>query len=130
MISIKNTGFLSLFAVTTLNGFTPSVGYVYNTGAKTITVTDNSTFAGGDGLKLVHIHITDADGSQLYNHITVTGGGGAVVMDVSGLNNIAGFNINCTVITNNGALGDLSAYGVGSTSPLTSNLAYVNKQLA
>jgi len=130
MNAIQNTGFLNLFAVTTLNGFTPSVGYVYDAVAHTITITDNSTYAAGDAIKIVHIHITDRMGGQVYNKVTVHGGGGAVAVDVSGLNAIEGFTINCTVLSNNGALGDLSAYGVGSTSPSTANLAYVNKQLA
>lgn len=130
MNAINNSGFLNLFAVTLLNGFAPSVGYVYNSGGHTITITDNTTYAGGDGLKLVHIHITDKMGGQVYNKVTVTGGGGAVAVDVSGLNAIEGFNVNCTVVSNNGALGDLSAYGVAATSPISGNLAYINKQLA
>ena len=130
MNAISNFGFLNLFAVTTLNGFTPAVGYVYNAGAKTIAITDSSTYAAGDGLKIVHIHITDAMGGVLYNKVTVTGGGGAVTIDTSTLNPLAGYNITCTVVTNNGALGDLSAYGVGATSPATGSLSYPNKQLA
>lgn len=130
MNAINNSGFLNLFAVTLLNGFAPSVAYVYDPAAHTITITDNTTYAIGDAIKLVHIHVTDKMGGQVYNKVTVHGGGGAVAVDVAALNAIEGFNVNCTVVSNLGALGDLSAYAVGATSPISGNLAYVNKQLA
>jgi hypothetical protein len=128
MNAIKNTGFLNLFAITSASGFTPSVGYVYNPSAKTIVVTDNTTYPGGDGLRLVHVHITDSQGGQLYQAITTTGSGGAITFDTSSLNPIEGYTITTTVVSTNGLLGDLSAYSVGSTSPATGNLYYVNQQ--
>jgi hypothetical protein len=127
MNAINNSGFLQLFAVSTLTGFTPSVSYSLSD--STLTVTDNSTYASGDGLKIVHIHVTDSEGGVIYSHISTTGSGGAVAINVSTLNNVAGFNVTCTVVSNNRAIGDLSMYGIGSTAPAAGNMFWPNKQL-
>lgn len=130
MNAIKNSGFLSLFAITTASGFTPSVGYVYNAGAATIAVTDNTTYPSGDSIKIVHVHITDSEGGSLYYGITTTGSGGTHTFDVSGLVAAGGFTITCTVVSTNRLLGDLGVYAVGASAPTTGNLSYINKQTA
>lgn len=125
MQAIKNTGLLSICNVCGLSGFTPGASYVYDAGAKTILVTEASTFAAGDGLKIIHIHINDADGNQMYYKLTVATTGHT--FDVSTMNPVEGFTITATVVTNNRAMGDLSAYNVGSGAPSSGNLGYKNK---
>ena len=125
MQAIKNTGLLTICNVCGLSGFLPGASYVYNSGAATIVVTEASTFAAGDGLKIMHIYITDADGNIEYYTRTVAGTNHS--FDVSTMNPVHGFTINVTIVTNNRMVGDLSAYNVGSGAPTTGTLAYGNK---
>ena len=118
---------LTVCNVCGLSGFVPVVGYAYDAVAKTITVTDDSTFAAGDGLAIVHITITDGNGDHVKSKITVTDT--PRVVDVSGLDEFLGFNINVMVVTNNRSQGVLSAYNVGRIMPAAGNLRYVNKSM-
>jgi len=124
MNAIQNTGLLNLFQAVSFAGFGPSVAYSLS--GTTLTVTDNTTYPGGDGLKILQITITDREGATVYANTTTTGSGGAAAVSVSTLSAAGGFAVKATVVTNNGLLADLGVYGVGSTAPAAGNLQYAN----
>ena len=125
MKAINNSGLLNICNVCGLSGFTPAASYVYDATAKTIVVTEASTFGAGDGLKIMHIYIHDCDGNSMYYTRTVAATNHS--FDVSAMNPVEGFTITATIVTNLRAMGDLSAYNVGSGAPTTGNLGYNNK---
>lgn len=129
MNTIKNTGFLNIFAVNTLNGFIPSVGYVYNAGAATVAITDNSTYGAGDAIKILHFTLTDCQGTQVKGNVTVAGGGGAVTVSTATLDLTEGFNITASLVTNLSAFADMGTYNVGGLAPASGNLGSINKQI-
>ena len=123
MNAINNSGLLNPIGVIGTGAFAPSGTYAYNSGAATVTVTDTSTYAAGDSLKILHIYITDTDGTVEYKKITA--GGGNVVADVSELDLSGGFNINCTVVTAFRYIGDMSAFQIGVNAPTTGSFGGV-----
>ena len=125
MQAINNSGLLTICNVCGLTGFAPAIGYVYDPTGETITITDASTFGAGDGMKIEHLYVTEADGKVMYASIGAADG--SHEFDVSGLNPVEGFTINATVVSNKRAMGDLSAYRVGAGAPTTGNLGYLNK---
>jgi hypothetical protein len=130
MNAVQNTGFLNLFGgALPAAGFAAAVGYVYVGGStNTIVVTDNTTYPGGDGLKIVNVQVTDDNGISVNGYISTTGGGGAITISTASLDATSGFNIKATVISNNHLIADLGAYGIGSSAPSSGNLAYINNQ--
>lgn len=125
MIAIGNSGLLTVCNVCGVAGFVPAVSYAYDSAAHTITLTDASAFAAGDGLAIVQITITDGTGAYLTNKITVTAT--PKIIDVSTLDSFLGFNINVMVVTTNRMQGVLSQYQVGSTTPVSGSLRWGNK---
>lgn len=125
MQAINNSGLLTVCNVCGLAGFTPAATYVYDPTAKTIVVTEASTFGAGDGLKIIHISINDAQGNHLYYKLTVAGTNHS--FDVSTMDPVEGFTITATVVTNLRAMGDMSAYRVGSWAPASGSLGWKNK---
>lgn len=114
MKAIDNSGILNITNNCECSGFEPAVNYSYDSGADTITVTDASVFPAGDGLKIIHINVTDTHGGDKYAKIEVAAGN--VVIDVSGLNANGGFNIRATVVTNDDCDATLTAYGIASAT--------------
>lgn len=94
-------------------GFTPSVGFVYDSGAGTITVTDNSTYPAGDGRKIVNLRVTDKAGTKVDGNIAEADGDDAVTLDVSGLDLSEGYRIDATVVTTAGCISDGHAGRIG-----------------
>jgi len=113
MQAIDNSNLLSYCATNCgITGFTAKVSYVYDAGAKTVEVTDGSTYISGDGLKKVHIKIHDQFGGEVRDTITTTGTGGKKTINVSTLNLSKHLNITATVITNKDYHADGSAFHI------------------
>ena len=74
MQAINNSGLLTICNVCGLTGFAPAIGYVYDPTGETITITDASTFGAGDGMKIEHLYVTDADGKVMYASIGAADG--------------------------------------------------------
>lgn len=125
MQAIKNTGFLIACNTCGTGAFAPSVAYAYDSEAQTMTITDNSVFAAGDGLKRLQINITDGNGDSLSAHEDVTAT--PIIVDVSTLDPFLGLTVTVTVVTNDRMLGDLAAYQIGATAPIAGNLRFTNK---
>lgn len=101
-------------------GFIPSVSYVYDAAAKTVTVTDGSTIPAGDTLSKVHVRIADKFGGEVRDAITVTAGPGAKVLDVSTLDASKGLDLRATVLTTKHIAADGGAYGLAAAGNASS----------
>lgn len=106
------------------NGLVPVLTYAVNTGAKTVTVTDASTFGAGDDLNVVNVSVYDKDGKEKHGQITVDAGN--VVIDVTGMN-LSSLDIKATVVSTQGAKADLGIYNIGSVAA-SGNFIYANDQ--
>ncbi|MFB6453716.1 hypothetical protein ACE38W_00470 [Chitinophaga sp. Hz27] len=102
-----------------ITSFLPTVAYTYDAGAKTVAVTDNTTFGNGDTLKKVHIKVLDQFGGEVRGTITATGTPGKQIIDVSSLNVSKGLSVNSTVISNAGFVADGSAVNIGAAGSLS-----------
>ena len=105
-------------------GFEPKLGYEVDLTAKTVKITDTSTFGSGDSLNVVNINIYDKTGKEKHGQIT-TGGGNRTV-DVNGLD-LSELTITATTVSTNGCKADSSIYKIGSTG-LTGKLGVTNYQ--
>ena len=95
------------------NGMVAKLNYVVDSTAKTVTVTDASTFGAGDDLNVVNVSVYDKDGNRKQGQITADAGN--VVLDVSTLN-LNSLDIIATVVSTKGAKADLGTYNIGSTA--------------
>jgi hypothetical protein len=113
MQAIDNTNLVGYCKTNcSITSFLPKVSYVYDAAAKTVVVTDGSTYGSGDGLKKVHIKVHDYFGGEKRDTITVTSTPGAKTIDVSTLNASKGLNITATIITNVDFHADGSAFRI------------------
>lgn len=101
-----------------ITSFLPKVSYVFDASAKTVVVTDSSTYGSGDGLKKVHIKIHDQFGSEVRDTITTTSTPGAKTISVSTLNLSKSLNVTATIITNKDYHADGSAFHIQAAGDL------------
>lgn len=94
-------------------GFVPSVTFSYNSGAKTITVTDASTYAAGDDRKIVNLRVSDKNGDKVAGNISQADGDDAVTISVAALDLSEGYRIDATVVTTAGCISDGHAGRIG-----------------
>ncbi|GEN74078.1 hypothetical protein [Chryseobacterium lathyri] len=105
-------------------GFVAMLTYALDATAKTVTITDTSTFGAGDDLNVVNAHVYDKDGNEKHGQITADAGN--VVLDVSSLN-LSSIDILATVISTQGCKADLGSYNIGSVA-LSGSLGNKNNQ--
>ncbi len=116
--AIDNSGFLNVCHNCGCVGFEPSLAFDFNSVAKTLEITDNTTYSAGDARKIVHILVSDKHGNHKSGNIPV-GGTGVVTLGLSNSNRgdvmdlSEGINIICTVVSDKRCVADLSAYSVG-----------------
>ncbi|WP_313215015.1 hypothetical protein [Soonwooa sp.] len=103
-------------------GFNAAATFAVAATAKTVTVTDTSTFGAGDDLNVINVHVYDKEGKQKHGQITVDAGN--VVIDVSTFN-LNSIDILVTVVSTKGCKADLGVYNVVATA--NSSGAVVNK---
>lgn len=120
MQAIDNTNLVN-YCKTNCNitSFLPKISFVYDAAAKTVVVTDGSTYGSGDGLKKAHIKVHDYFGAELRDTITVTSTPGAKTINVATLNASKGLNITATIITNVDFHADGSAYRIAAAGDLS-----------
>ncbi len=87
-------------------GFVPNVTFTYDAGAKTITITDASTYPDTDARKIVNLRVCDKNWKTVDGNIASDDGDGAVTLDLSALNLSEGFVVNATVLSNGGCISD------------------------
>lgn len=91
-------------------GFTPSITFVYDPDAKTVAVTDASTYPTGDYRKAVNITITDKNGKRVRGAIGTDNAAeslpDAATIDVSSLDLSGGLFVQAAVVSNNRLIGD------------------------
>lgn len=126
VIAIDNAGFLAADFGTGTDGFTPAISYAYDVNGESIAVQDDSTYPDGDGIAAINVTVADHSGAKVYGQITVAGVGGAITVDVTTLDPYKGFDISCHITTDLRKKSVLSAYGVGSVTPIAGNLRYKN----
>lgn len=105
-------------------GFAPKISYAVDATAKTVKVTDATTYGAGDSLLSVIVHVNDKNGKEKQAKIAV--GETNVTLDVSTLD-LSSVDITATIVSNKGCKADLSAYKIGSVA-LTGSLANINNQ--
>jgi len=112
-------------------GFVPNVTFTYDANAKTITVTDASTYPNGDDRKIVNLRVCDKNWKTVDGNIASDDGDDAVTLDVSSLDLSEGFILNGTVVTNAGCISDghWGRLGMISTSGTLANWDKDNNSL-
>lgn len=116
MKAIDNSALLNINTPPVVTaGFVPALTYAYNSGAKTITVTDASAFPAGDGLKMINVKIHDQSGNTLYGSIAAAAGNTGAI-DVSTMTLSKDLTITATVATNKGCLSDGVANRINATN--------------
>jgi hypothetical protein len=105
-------------------GFAAKMTYILDATAKTVKVTDASTYVSGDSLESVIVHVYDRNGKEKQAKISV--GETNVTINVSTLD-LSSIDIAATVVSDKGCKADLSAYKIGSVA-LTGSLANINNQ--
>ena len=93
--------------------FVPSVTFSYNAGAKTIAVTDASTYGTGNARKIVNLRVSDKNGDKVAGNIAENDGDDAVTIDVSTLDLSEGYRIDATVVSSAGCISDGHAGRIG-----------------
>ncbi|SHK92717.1 hypothetical protein SAMN05444266_101613 [Chitinophaga jiangningensis] len=106
MNAIDNKDLLHYRSNGPISAFTPKVQYTYDGAAKTLEVTDASTYPAGQALKKVIVKVHDHYGKDITDSITVTGVAGKKVISVANLNAAKGLNISVTVISDAGLIAD------------------------
>lgn len=110
MLAIDNTN-LKNDCCNAIAGFTPKVKAVIDAALKTVTVTDETTYPAGDGLKKLVVKIHDQFGG------TVEGTTGAAI-SIATLNLAKPINITGTVNTTDNLVADGSAYGLSGSQTI------------
>lgn len=75
MIAVDNSNLVGLNNTCSCVGFAPAVAYTYDSGAKTVTLKDNSAFGSGDALKTVNVLVFDEFGNKALASILKGGSG-------------------------------------------------------
>lgn len=103
MLSISNANVLD-YCKGGANTLSAAVAFSYNSGAGTITFTDNTTYASGDSREIVQISVFDRFGNKKELNIAANATGNAVTLALSssGLNKTEGLDVIATVISAKG----------------------------
>jgi hypothetical protein len=107
MQSINNQAILG-YCCNALGDVQGKAKYSYDSNAKTLTVTDESTIPAPDTFKVLHVDVYDRFGGRAYGTINAAGSNTAI--DVSSLNASRGFAVSITVVTNKGIGKDGTAF--------------------
>lgn len=87
-------------------GFAPALTVAYNSGGHTVTVTDGSTYSGGDARKIVQFEVRDCFGNKITGAVLEGDGDNAQAVSVVGFDASQGFTIKATVVSKNGCISD------------------------
>ena len=93
-------------------GFDAKANFTVDAAAKTVTVTDASTFGAGDDLNVVNVHVYDKDGHEKHGQIAADGGN--TVIDIATFNR-SSIDILATVVSTKGCKADLGTYNIVAT---------------
>lgn len=93
-------------------GFVPSLTFAHNFGAKTITITDASTYPGGDSRKIVKVEVRDANAKKVIDSISAADVDNAITISTATLDYSDGLTILATVVTTIGRISDGHATGI------------------
>lgn len=88
------------------SSFVPAVSFAYDSNAKTITVTDSTTYGAGVNRKIVNFYIIDKNDKSVVGNIPHDDGDNAVTVNVASLDLSEGFVIKATVVADNGCISD------------------------
>lgn len=99
-------------------GFVPSASFVYDPNAKTMVVTDHTTYGAGDGRKIINIRVSDKNDTKAKASNT----GGVITADLSGLDLSEGYQLFVTVLSNLGCMSDGHVGNEWLTDQLTGNV--------
>lgn len=110
---INNSNLLTLCNNCGAVGFVPVLEYEYDAAAKTVTITDGSTFPAGSELTRIKVKVHDFFGAEARGNITVAGGD--VEIDISALNTSKPLSITATITTVDHIAADGSASGYLAT---------------
>ncbi len=104
------------------DGFTPKVDYAYDSAAKTVTLTDDSTYPDGSFMKRVQVAVHDKFGGEVRDSIEEIPGSGnddEVTIDVSTLDASRGLDVTATVLVDDDKLAaNGSAINIGAAGSL------------
>lgn len=112
MQSLNNQTILG-YCCNCVDGVVGKAKFEYDDTAKTIKVTDESTFTAPDTLQILHVDVYDRFGNKVYGHIDAAGGN--TTLDVSTMNPSKGFAVNITVVSVAGIAKDGSAYKIANS---------------
>jgi hypothetical protein len=91
------------------------VDFLHDPTAKTITITDSTVYPTGDSRKVVSLEVFDYFGNKVAAAILPATTGGAIAIDVSGLNNSRGFALSVLVVSIKGARKDGSQFKIANS---------------
>jgi hypothetical protein len=114
MLSISNKDALD-YCKQGDNSLAASVGFVYDATAKTIVVTDNTTYPSGDSRKLVHVEVFDYFGGRVQGDILAADSDNAITINVATLNNSRGFALSVLVVSTKGKRKDGSQFKISNS---------------
>jgi len=112
MLAIDNTNIINLGRGNGLPGFIPKIAYVYDSGAKTVTITDTTTYQAGDAKKKLVVKVHDKFGKSV-------SGIDAAAINVATLNLSKPLDITATLITNKDLVADGGAYDIAAAGDLS-----------
>ncbi|MGE9312886.1 hypothetical protein ACLOAU_14660 [Niabella sp. CJ426] len=105
MLAIDNTNIIDLGRGNGLPGFAPKVAYAYDATAKTVTVTDTTTYQSGDSKKKLIVRVHDKFGKKVE-------GTDAAAVSTAALNASKPFDVTITLITTKDLVTDGGAYDI------------------
>lgn len=120
MIAINNSALISyvsgigVFPIN-MTLFTPGATWAYNSGAKTVTVTDAAVIVGPDTFSKANVSITDNNGASVVG-VIVAAAGNTGALDVSGLNLAGPLTIQVTEASTKGVQGSGQSNWVNATN--------------
>lgn len=94
-------------------GFAAAVNYTHDPAAKTILLTDASTYPTGDSRKIVHLRAIDKNGKEVRDSIAAADVDNAITLNVATLDASGGLSVTATVVTTKGCISDGRVDGVG-----------------
>lgn len=113
MIAIDNSNLVGLGNNCGCNGFSPAVAYTYNSGAKTVSLTDGSSFGAGDALKTVNVMVFDDFGNKALGSIQ-KGGSGYTSAPTIAFSGGGGSGAAATAVVTNGSVTGITITNAGS----------------
>ncbi len=111
---IDNTNLLNLCRDCGAGSFVPRLNYEYDAAAKTVTVTDASTYNAGYDLVIIKVKVHDFFGNEVRGKIEAAAGN--VEIDISSLNTSKPLSITAVISTEDHIAADGSASGYLATN--------------